>query len=293
MVTKVILTTATLTNAVKRLLGDKTVKPSKNYKIHTSENNASHLQTIRLPPNLRIVEAPGLHRAVPTLQQIFVDVGQMDKLSLLTDAIQSHRNSKQLLNNDDDASSLQQLTLVFCNTVASCRAAEHALAEAGLKSLCYHGELNSSARAENLEKFRLAETSILVCTDIAARGLDVPNVDHVVMFDFPLNPLDYLHRAGRTARGTSNQRNSEGFIISNKGKVTALVAKRDKVLAKAIENAVMRGEQLDNLTGRKTDYLPTGKLGSKNRPTRGRNTSRTSTKNTRYKATARKTTRRS
>lgn len=44
------------------------------------------------------------------------------------------------------------------------------------------------------------ELQYLVCTDIAARGLDIPETGHVVMFDFPLNPIDYLHRAGRCGR---------------------------------------------------------------------------------------------
>lgn len=243
---------------MKRLIGDKTAKAKKNYKTHSDDGTAEKASTnICLPPNIRVLEAPGLHRAVPTLQQIFVDVGQTDKLSLLMDAVQSHRSStdfKENNNNDDDDASPSSLTLVFCNTVSSARAAEHALAEAGIDCLCYHGELNSAARADNLERFRAgSEERVLVCTDIAARGLDVPAVDHVVMFDFPLNPLDYLHRAGRTARAGST-----------KGKVTALVAKRDKVLAKAIEEAVVRGERLDSLTGRKTDYAPGGKLGANN-----------------------------
>lgn len=125
------------------------------------------------------------------------------------------------------------------------RAAEHALAEAGIDSLCYHGDLNSVARADNLMAFKDPEDecSVLVCTDIAARGLDIPAVDHVVMFDFPLNPIDYLHRSGRTARGTSD--------TGAKGRVTALVAKRDKVLAGAIESAVRSGDRLDELTGRR------------------------------------------
>lgn len=108
---------------------------------------------------------------------------------------------------------------------------------------------------------------MLVCTDLAARGLDVPQVDHVVMFDFPLNALDYLHRSGRTARGVADE------TTAGKGKVTALVAKRDKVLATAIENAVLKGEPLDGLSSRKSDYLPGGRLnrkGSNNKSTSSR-----------------------
>ena len=74
------------------------------------------------------------------------------------------------------------------------------------------------------------------------------------MFDFPLNALDYLHRSGRTARGVADE------TTKGKGKVTALVAKRDKVLATAIENAVLKGEPLDGLSSRKSDYLPGGRL---------------------------------
>ena len=103
---------------------------------------------------------------------------------------------------------------------------------------------------------------IMVCTDVAARGLDVPEVDHVVMFDFPLNPIDYLHRAGRTARGINQQNNksNDGNIRAGSGRVSALVAKRDRVLAMAIEGAVQRGEPLDGLTSRKSDYMPNAKL---------------------------------
>ena len=117
-------------------------------------------------------------------------------------------------------------------------------------------------RQNNLKRFRQgasgeltedgeSEPNFLVCTDLAARGLDIPQVDHVVMFDFPLNAMDYLHRSGRTARG-------EG-----RGKVSALVAKRDKVLAMAIEQAVLRGDPLDGLSSRKSDYVPGAKFGVK------------------------------
>lgn len=276
---QIILTTATMTNAVRRLLLQE-VKNRKSVPIYSKQRQAIEQQDkaeaellnkkkrvipIYLPPSIRMLEAPGLHRAVPRLRQVFVDVGSTDKLSLLIDVVSSNRRSKENSSNNN-----QKLTLVFCNTVSSCRAAQHALTEAGISSLCYHGELNSLARADNLQQFRNAAASspdneeqqeqsptILVCTDVASRGLDVPNVGHVIMFDFPLNSIDYLHRAGRTARGiVSKDKNSGG----GDGRVTALVAKRDRVLAMAIEEAVRKGEPLDQLSSRKSDYLPGGRL---------------------------------
>jgi len=290
---QLIMTSATMTNAVKRLLKDESAPPKKRNNASSANNNNEDKIQIVLPSNMRVLTAPGLHRAVPRLRQVFIDVGNVDKLSLLVDVI-SAEASKMKTNKKRQGG--EGLTLVFCNTVGSCRAAQHALAESGIESLCYHGELNSAARAENLaifrkagkvgdssqkvptprsssrddvdfddeeEEYNLNETTdkkdlprVLVCTDIAARGLDVPEVNHVLMFDFPLNPIDYLHRAGRTARGLVSS--DEG-----KGLVSALVAKRDRVLAMAIEGAVQRGEPLDGLSSRKTDYLPGGRLGNR------------------------------
>lgn len=256
---QIILTTATMTQAVRRLLDkpDLPFSPKRVYgkQSQTDDDDSPNNIKIALPRDIRVMTAPGLHRVVPRLKQVFVNVGSVDKLSLLVDLVAGGERQKRekLMPGDEGAS---PLTLVFCNTVSSCRAAEHALAESGVTSLCYHGELNSVAREENLMKFRKAgsegdgdedDASVLVCTDIASRGLDVPQVDHVIMFDFPLNSIDYLHRAGRTARGLSSSTGGDG-------KVTALVTKRDQVLARAIEAAVQSGESLEGLSSRKSDY---------------------------------------
>lgn len=243
---RIVLTSATMTQAVQRIVETKNDSSISAKRHYSKDSNKPKIQL----PQMKVMTAPGLHRAVPRLKQVFVDVGSVDKLSLLVDAVAG--GSGAAVRNSEKSETA--LTLVFCNTVASCRAAEHALAEAGFDSLCYHGELNSQARSQNLERFRKAGTDpeephVLVCTDLAARGLDVPEVDHVVMFDFPLNALDYLHRSGRTARGVSSER-------AGNGRVTALVAKRDRVLAMAIENAVQRGLPLDGLSSRKSDYAP-------------------------------------
>jgi superfamily II DNA/RNA helicase len=297
---RIILTSATMTQSIQKLLGDSpktsnlqlgakrsylNQKQKEEQQEQLLQDGTKKKAKVSTPvfqfPHMTIVTAPGLHKAVPRLKQTFVDVGSTDKMSLLIDVLSSNARGTR---NDGAA------TIIFCNKVASVRAVQYALSEARIESLAYHAELNSAARTENLQLFRHAmegrsgtsssskssntkkkaidedewedfedmdidtlppttttkePINILVCTDLAARGLDMPNIDHVVMFDFPLNSLDYLHRCGRTARGKDGT-----------GAVTALVSKRDKVLALAIERAVRRGEPLDGLSSRKSDYTP-------------------------------------
>jgi superfamily II DNA/RNA helicase len=257
---RIVLTSATMTRAVQQMIGDDLTVQAKRH--HRNVNSTSTLDDTRkqatmLLPTIPTIKAPGLHKAVPRLQHNFVDVGSTDKLSLLVDILSSGGSGAAIA---AERQAEDTLTLVFCNTAASCRAVQYALSEARIATLAYHGELNSAMRSENLIAFREGASSgsdaarILICTDLAARGLDVPQVDHVIMFDFPLNSMDYLHRSGRTARGLKERQGS--------GRVTALVSKRDKVLANAIEQAVQRGESLDGLSSRKSDYLPGGKLGN-------------------------------
>eukprot|EP00571_Detonula_confervacea_P007014 CAMPEP_0172321652 /NCGR_PEP_ID=MMETSP1058-20130122/43942_1 /TAXON_ID=83371 /ORGANISM="Detonula confervacea, Strain CCMP 353" /LENGTH=735 /DNA_ID=CAMNT_0013037219 /DNA_START=48 /DNA_END=2255 /DNA_ORIENTATION=- len=272
---QVILTTATMTPCVRQLLDkpDLPFEPKKVYgKQNAEEEDDSSPNSIKiaLPRDIRVLTAPGLHRVVPRLKQVFVNVGSADKLSLLTDVVAGGERQKREKQKKGEP---LPLTLVFCNTVQSARAAEHALAESGVLCLSYHGDLNSADREDNLKEYRRVGeggdsegASVLVCTDIASRGLDVPQVDHVVMFDFPLNPIDYLHRAGRTARGLSSNHSSSknaSGVKRGEGKVTALVTKRDRVLATAIEGAVQRGESLEGLSSRKSDYAQGAKLGAR------------------------------
>jgi len=137
---------------------------------------------------------------------------------------------------------VKEPTLIFCNTVPSCRAVEHRLTELGFKTTSYHGLVPSKVRAANFKRFTSGEVPILVCTDIAARGLDTTFVKHVILFDFPLNPIDYLHRVGRTARA------------GQAGRATSLVAKRDRVLAEAIRRARAAGTAIHLLSSDKKFY---------------------------------------
>lgn len=70
----------------------------------------------------------------------------------------------------------------------------------GLHAVPLHGKLNQTKRLGALNKFRGKSRSILVATDVASRGLDIPHVDLVINFDIPTHSKDYIHRVGRTAR---------------------------------------------------------------------------------------------
>ena len=232
---QLVMATATLTKAVRALLTDVNGGFNIEYADPTNKTppritgNESRIE-------LNVVEVDGLHRSLPNVRHNVEEVKGVDKIVVLKSIMQQH-SAKPLR------------TLIFCNSVDSVRAVQYALNEAGTPALSYHGDLNSREREANLDSFRAGENQYMVCTDIAARGLDIPEIDHVVMFDFPLNPVDYLHRAGRCGRA------------GRKGMVTSVVGKRDKVLSDAVQSAIARGLPLDNLSSSKRDYEPgKGKL---------------------------------
>jgi len=95
-------------------------------------------------------------------------------------------------------------TIVFARTKHGAdRVAEH-LKKAGIAADAIHGDKSQSARVRALESFRAGELRALVATDIAARGIDVDGISHVINFDLPNEPESYVHRIGRTARAGSD-----------------------------------------------------------------------------------------
>lgn len=78
-----------------------------------------------------------------------------------------------------------------------------------------HGDLSQSARIEALNNFKTGKTGLLVATDVAARGLDIPNVAAVINYTFPLTIEDYIHRIGRTGRGGKSGKSITFFTGEN------------------------------------------------------------------------------
>lgn len=78
---------------------------------------------------------------------------------------------------------------------------EGVLRQRGFMAKAIQGDMTQAARTDTIEKFRSGALSIMVATDVASRGLDIPDIDLVVNFTFPLTIEDFVHRVGRTARG--------------------------------------------------------------------------------------------
>jgi ATP-dependent RNA helicase DDX47/RRP3 len=93
-----------------------------------------------------------------------------------------------------------QTTIIFTRTVNETQRLAYLLRALGFSAIPLHGQLTQSMRLGALNKFRSGSRTILVATDVAARGLDIPSVDVVVNFDLPGDSATYIHRVGRTAR---------------------------------------------------------------------------------------------
>lgn len=90
--------------------------------------------------------------------------------------------------------------MVFTRTCECTRKVALILRNLGLDAISINGQMSQPKRLGALNKFKAGERSILICTDVASRGLDIPLVDVVINYDIPMNSKDYIHRVGRTAR---------------------------------------------------------------------------------------------
>jgi superfamily II DNA/RNA helicase len=138
------------------------------------------------------------------LKQIYYDVPKDLKFSLLVHLLKEEKAG---------------LVMVFCNTRQNADFVANNLNRQQVGAMAIHGGLSQQKRNKILTAFRTERVYVLVCTDVAARGLDIKNVSHVYNYDSPKNSKEYIHRIGRTARAGKDgiaislvsQRDYEGF----------------------------------------------------------------------------------
>jgi ATP-dependent RNA helicase RhlE len=131
--------------------------------------------------------------------------------------------------------------LVFMRTKHGANKLAEQLSKDGIKSAAIHGNKSQSARTRALAEFKAGQTRVLVATDIAARGIDIDRLPHVVNFELPHVPEDYVHRIGRTARA-----GEDGHAVSLVC-VDELKLLRDieKLLGEKIQQEIIPGYEID------------------------------------------------
>jgi superfamily II DNA/RNA helicase len=134
------------------------------------------------------------------LKQVYYNVPDNMKFSLLV----------HLLKNEQSG-----LVMVFCNTRSNTDFVAKNLKYSGIHAMAIHGGFSQAKRNRTMDDFNKEKVYVLVCTDVAARGLDIKGVSHVYNYDIPKDSKDYIHRIGRTARA------------GKEGKAISVLASRD------------------------------------------------------------------
>jgi superfamily II DNA/RNA helicase len=155
--------------------------------------------TATMPPEIQRIADTFLHNPVrvevsrpastaTTITQLLVSCGREphEKRETLRSLIRSQENLKN--------------AIIFCNRKREVAQLHRSLVSHGFNAVALHGDLDQPARMAALEAFRKGDAKLLIASDVAARGLDIPEVSHVFNFDVPHHADDYVHRIGRTGR---------------------------------------------------------------------------------------------
>ena len=178
------------------------------------------------------IEVARSNATASTVEQHFYSVDADDKRRALHQILKA-RGMKQ--------------AFVFVNSKLGCARLARSLEKEGLKTTALHGDKSQDERLKALEAFKSGEVDLLVCTDVAARGLDIKDVPAVFNFDVPFNAEDYVHRIGRTGRAGAS-----GLAVS-------FVASSDQRLVTDIEKLIKTKIELEPMVFDE-DQQPTGRM---------------------------------
>jgi superfamily II DNA/RNA helicase len=155
--------------------------------------------TATMPPEIQRIADTFLHNpvrvevskpatAATTINQLLVSTGR--------DPAEKRETLRRLMRSAEGFKN----AIVFCNRKREVALLHRSLLRHKFNATALHGDMDQSARTAALESFRSGEVKVLVASDVAARGLDIPAVSHIFNFDVPHHPDDYVHRIGRTGR---------------------------------------------------------------------------------------------
>ncbi|KAI0160886.1 DEAD-domain-containing protein [Hypoxylon sp. FL1284] len=193
----------------------------------TMSSKVESLQRASLRDPLRVSISTNKYQTVSTLQQYYLFIPHKHKDAYLIFLVASEFTGRSMI--------------IFTRTVYETQRIAILLRFLGFGAIPLHGQLSQSARLGALNKFKARSRDILVATDVAARGLDIPRVDVVINYDLPQDSKTYIHRVGRTARA------------GNAGQALSLATQYDLEIYQRIEAAL--GKQLDEYETNKEEVM--------------------------------------
>jgi len=167
-----------------------------------------------------IIEVSPRGKAAALVEQTAYPVAQQSKMPLLLD----------LLDKEDF-----DRVLVFTRTKRGADRLAHILEKRSHKSNRIHGDRSQSQREAALRAFKSGHTNVLVATDVAARGIDIDSVSHVINYDIPEAPEDYVHRIGRTGRAGNKGRAITLFTVAEEHSMRAI----ERLTGERVERVVL------------------------------------------------------
>ncbi|KAL6008990.1 hypothetical protein ACLOJK_022217 [Asimina triloba] len=184
-------------------------------------------------PDCEVIMGPGMHRTSSGLQEVLVDCsGDNEQEKTPENAFLNKRSALLQLVEETPVPK----TIVFCNKIETCRKVENILKRIDRKGhhirvLPFHAALAQESRLANMKEFlgsQSKDSMFLICTDRASRGIDFANVDHVVLFDFPRDPSEYVRRVGRTARGAGGKGKAFAFVVGKQVSLARRIMERNQ-----------------------------------------------------------------
>ncbi|XP_010246808.1 PREDICTED: DEAD-box ATP-dependent RNA helicase 50 isoform X2 [Nelumbo nucifera] len=184
-------------------------------------------------PDCEVIMGPGMHRTSSGLEEVLVDCSGDDGTEKTPET--AFLNKKSALLQLAEESPVPK-TIVFCNKIETCRKIENVLRRFDRKGvrirvLPFHAALAQEARLANIKEFSNpfseVDSLFLICTDRASRGIDFSGVDHVVLFDFPRDPSEYVRRVGRTARGAGGKGKAFVFVVGKQVSLARRIIERN------------------------------------------------------------------
>jgi ATP-dependent RNA helicase RhlE len=210
---------------IKKVLA---IVPAKKQSLLFSATFSDEIKTLadRLLNRPQVIEVARRNTTAETIAQKVIPVGRERKKELLAHLIQSQDWHQ---------------VLVFTRMKHGANRLCEYLNKAGITAMAIHGNKSQGARTKALAEFKTGDLAVLVATDIAARGIDIDQLPHVINFELPNVPEDYVHRIGRTGRAGAQGEALSLVCVDEEG----FLADIEKLIKRSIPREVVRGYEPD------------------------------------------------